>query len=77
MEEYRVKYPDLADELERMQKREPPKGWDAGLPSFPTDSEGLATRDIGQGVERHRAALSLADRRRSGLGAIDQDASDI
>ena len=45
MEEYRVKYPDLADELERMQKREPPKGWDAGLPSFPTDSEGLATRN--------------------------------
>ena len=45
MEAYRAKYPDLADQLERMQMRDPPKGWDADLPNFPTDSKGLATRN--------------------------------
>ena len=58
------KYPDLADQLERMQKRELPDGWDADLPSFPADSKGLASRELlRQGAERHRGALSLADRR--------------
>jgi transketolase, bacterial and yeast len=45
MEAYRAEHPDLADQFERMQKREPPDGWDAELPSFPTDSKGLASRD--------------------------------
>jgi transketolase len=44
-ESYRGKYPDLADEIERMQRRELPAGWDAGLPVFPADTKGLATRD--------------------------------
>jgi transketolase len=43
--EYRVKYPDLAAQLDRMQKRELPDGWDAQLPSFPADAKGVATRD--------------------------------
>jgi transketolase len=42
---YRSKYPDLADEIERMQKRELPADWDAGLPVFAADPKGLATRD--------------------------------
>jgi transketolase len=29
---YRKKYPDLADRIERMQRRELPDGWDASLP---------------------------------------------
>lgn len=45
MEAYRAKHPDLADQLECMQMRELPKGWDADLPSFPADSKGLASRD--------------------------------
>ncbi|HEY5131235.1 MAG TPA: transketolase, partial [Bradyrhizobium sp.] len=45
MEGYRAEHPDLADQFERMQKRELPDGWDADLPSFPTDSKGLASRD--------------------------------
>jgi transketolase len=45
MEGYRAEYPDLADRFERMQKGELPDGWDADLPSFPTDSKGLASRD--------------------------------
>ena len=44
-EDYRAKYPDLADQIERMQKHELPEGWDADLPSFPADAKGLATRD--------------------------------
>jgi transketolase len=45
IEAYRADHPDLADQLEQMQKRELPDGWDVGLPIFPPDSKGLATRD--------------------------------
>jgi transketolase len=44
-ESYSGKYPDLADEIERMQRRDLPAGWDAELPSFAADPKGLATRD--------------------------------
>jgi transketolase len=43
--EYRKQYPDLADRLERMQKRELPDGWDKNLPTFPADPKGKATRE--------------------------------
>ena len=42
---YRVQYPDLAAQIERMQRRELPEGWDAALPRFAADTKGLATRD--------------------------------
>ncbi|HEY4406995.1 MAG TPA: transketolase [Xanthobacteraceae bacterium] len=42
---YRTKHPRLADEIDRMQKRELPEGWDADLPGFPPDPKGLASRD--------------------------------
>jgi len=45
IEAYRAKYPNLAEQIEQMQKRELPDGWDAELPSFSADSKGLATRD--------------------------------
>jgi transketolase len=45
LEAYRAANPKLADQLERMQKREAPEGWDAHLPSFPADEKGLASRD--------------------------------
>jgi transketolase len=44
-EEYRAAYPELADELERMQRRELPEGWDADIPVFPADPKGIASRD--------------------------------
>ncbi|WP_447983159.1 transketolase [Nitrospira sp. Nam74] len=44
IKEYRVKYPELADQLYRMQHRQLPEGWDKDLPVFPTDTKGLATR---------------------------------
>jgi transketolase len=42
---YKEEHPDLADQLERMQKRQLPEGWDKGLPVYPTDPKGKATRD--------------------------------
>jgi transketolase len=44
-EAYRRSFPDLADEIERMQRRELPASWDAKLPVFAADAKGLATRD--------------------------------
>ena len=42
---YAKQYPELADHLERMQKRELPVGWDKDLPTFPADAKGLASRE--------------------------------
>jgi transketolase len=42
---YRSKFPELADQIERMQSGQLPLQWDAGLANFPPDSKGLATRD--------------------------------
>jgi transketolase len=42
---YRTKYPQLATEIEQMQKRELPVGWDSNLPVFPADPKGIAGRD--------------------------------
>jgi transketolase len=44
-EEYRRQYPELAEHGYRMLRRELPDGWDRGLPTFPADSKGMATRD--------------------------------
>jgi transketolase len=42
---YRTKYPDLADQIDLMQRRELPAGWDRNLPVFPADPKGIAGRD--------------------------------
>ena len=42
---YSEKYPELADQLHRMQRRELPDGWDKNLPTFPADPKGIATRE--------------------------------
>jgi transketolase len=44
--EYKAKYPELADHLERMQRRQLPEGWDKGLPKYPADAKGKAGREI-------------------------------
>jgi transketolase len=43
--EYSQKYPELADRLHRMQRRELPDGWEKNLPTFPADAKGIATRE--------------------------------
>ena len=42
---YKTQYPEEADHLDRMQRRQLPEGWDRGLTAFPADTKGLATRD--------------------------------
>ena len=42
---YRAKYPEIATEIELMQRRELPAGWDRNLPVFPSDPKGIAGRD--------------------------------
>ena len=44
-EDYGRQYPDLADQLHRMQRRQLPDGWDRDLPTFPADAKGMAGRD--------------------------------
>ncbi len=43
--QYSQKYPELAERLHHMQRRELPEGWDKNLPTFPADAKGLATRE--------------------------------
>ncbi len=45
VEKYKAQYPELADQLIRMQRRELPDGWDRDLPKFPPDPKGKATRE--------------------------------
>jgi transketolase len=42
---YREKYPELAEQFDRMQKEELPETWADGIPTFPADAKGLATRE--------------------------------
>src|SRR5262245_57048923 len=47
---YRAKYPELANEIDLMQQRELPRGWDKGLPVFSADPRGIAGRDASSKV---------------------------
>jgi transketolase len=42
---YGQQFPDLADNISRMQRRELPDGWDKNIPTFPADAKGVATRE--------------------------------
>jgi len=42
---YRAQHGDLAAQIDRMQRRELPDGWDSELPSFAADAKGMATRE--------------------------------
>jgi len=43
-ERYRKAYPDLADEVERIQRRDLPDGWEEALPVYPPDPKGVGSR---------------------------------
>lgn len=43
--DYKKQFPQLADQLSRMQSGQLPDGWDKNLPSFPADPKGMATRE--------------------------------
>jgi transketolase len=42
---YKAEYPEQADALLRMQRRELPEGWDRNMPVFPADNKGDASRN--------------------------------
>jgi transketolase len=43
--DYRQKFPELATEIDQMQRRDLPTGWDRNLPTFKADPKGIAGRD--------------------------------
>jgi transketolase len=47
---YSEEYPELADHLDKMQRRQLPDGWDTDLPEYPADPKGAAGRDTNQKV---------------------------
>ncbi len=47
---YREAYPDLAREMEMIDRHELPEGWDSDIPVFPADAKGVASRDSSQKV---------------------------
>ena len=76
--EYKAKYPELADQLDRMQHRQLPEGWDKDLPRSPP-----MPRARGRANHPARCSTSLAkrravaDRRLGRPGAVDQDPPDL
>jgi transketolase len=42
--QYKAQYPEPAAEIELMERRELPKGWDADIQPFPADAKGIASR---------------------------------
>jgi transketolase len=48
---YAAQYPDLAKEIQQMQSRDLPEGWEKALPAFPADAKGVAGRDASQKIE--------------------------
>jgi transketolase len=42
---YQREYPELARQIDLMQKRELPEGWEKSLPTFPADAKGMAGRE--------------------------------
>src|SRR4029077_230396 len=49
---YRAAYPELASEIDQMQRRDLPAGWDRNLPVFPAGAKGNAgPAPPGQGLE--------------------------
>ena len=55
-EAYSKDEPEAAAQLEAMQRRELPEGWDADIPSFDADPKGTATRKASNKVENAVAA---------------------
>ena len=55
--EYRLAWPDLAHEIDLMQQRLLPEGWEGALPVFPADAKGMAGRDASSKVLNAVAAV--------------------
>lgn len=42
---YRKSFPELATQIDQLERRELPAGWDKNLPQFPADAKGVAGRE--------------------------------
>ena len=47
---YKTQYPELANEVDQMQRRDLPEGWDRNMPVFAADPKGIAGRDASNKV---------------------------
>ena len=56
LESYTREHESLAHEIDGMQRREPPEGWDIDIPRFEPDEKGMATRKASNQVENAVAA---------------------
>ncbi len=45
LDAYKAQHPELAAELDQMQHRRLPDGWDKDIPTFPADAKGVASRE--------------------------------
>jgi transketolase len=56
--QYKAQYPDLAAQLELMERRELPQGWDADIEPFAADAKGIASR-VSSGKVLNQAAKNI------------------
>ena len=76
--DYREQFPELATEIDQMQRRELPAGWDRNLPSFPPDPKGIAGRDAsGQVLNVARPEYSVVPGRLGRSRVVKQDDAQI
>jgi transketolase N-terminal domain/subunit len=74
MARYRAAHPALAAEIDAMQKRELPAGWDRNLPTFTPDAKGIAGRDASNKVLNVLAqSIPWFLGGSADLGALEQD----
>ena len=72
--DYRKQFPELAAEIDQMQRRELPAGWDRNLPTFKAGPQGhRRTRRLGRGAERAGPEHSLVPGRLGRSRALQQD----
>jgi transketolase len=75
---YRDTYPELATEVDQMQRRELPAGWGPELTCVSCRLKGHSRpRSLGQGTECARTEYSLVPRRVGRSGAVEQDVADL
>ena len=75
---YAAEFPEQAEQLNHMQRRTLPDGWDADIPSFPTDAKGVAGRDAnGKVLNAVAAAGAVAARRLGRPGPVEQVPADL
>ena len=77
-ERYKQQFPALADEIERMQKRELPDGWDKELPGLCCGLQGFGfARFFQPGTECDREESSMAHGWIGRFDPIHQDPADL